>query len=96
MEGWCFTRFDLLEVKSRGVLPLDKILVHHRLPPAFLLLPPYFAGTHLYFLVNQGTVRLKSNIQSINQSINLIYARIFRVALCPTKQHKELRLKPGS
>ena len=50
-------------MKQLGVfqLPLDRMLVHHRVTPSI-----NFAGTHLYTLVERGTVRVKCLAQEHN------------------------------
>ena len=54
---------DFCSLKLLGVflLPLDGILVHHRLPPSILLglSSKQFAGSHLYTWLERGTVTVK-------------------------------------
>ena len=56
-------------IKRLGVfvLPLDRMLVHRRsLPRNLSSFPQQFAGTHLYYCVERGTVRVKCLAQEHN------------------------------
>ena len=56
-------------LKRLGVflLPLDRMLVHHRSLPSNLLgFPQQLASTHLYSWVERGTVRVKCLAQEHN------------------------------